>query len=151
METFIWILILVAIVSAIIIASGRNQLPESDPKERVKYSKSEIKSEDSYDFEIVGEASYQSELKQIAGSNPDGVEYYCTATLRAEPSNKYDPNAIKVVIEGKTVGYISRRETSLVHPHLRRGSLTCDAVVVGGWHRGDDDRGHYGVKLDLPI
>jgi hypothetical protein len=25
------------------------------------------------------------------------------------------------------------------------------ALVVGGWDRGGDDTGHFGVKLDLPM
>ena len=29
--------------------------------------------------------------------------------------------------------------------------MTCSALIVGGWDRGPDDQGYFGIKLDLPI
>jgi len=31
-----------------------------------------------------------------------------------EPSNRYDPNAVQVMIEGKVVGYLSRRNAAIL-------------------------------------
>lgn len=28
---------------------------------------------------------------------------------------------------------------------------TYSAKIVGGWDRGGEDKGHFGVKLDLPV
>ena len=55
------------------------------------------------DFPIVGEGSYQPELRRVAKS---GRTF--TAVLMAEPTNPHDPNAIRVCAEGgKTIGYLS--------------------------------------------
>jgi hypothetical protein len=108
-----------------------------------------------YDFEIVGESNYQFELDRICGGMcEDGVEHECIATLIPEPSNPHDANAVKVTIDGKTVGYLSRSNALKYHREMKRlrirgRALKCNAIVVGGWDRGDGDQGHFGVKLDL--
>lgn len=103
-----------------------------------------------YDFEIVGEASYQENLARIAGTSPDGVEHYCEAVLEHQPWNIHDANAVRVKISGLTVGYIRRREAPLVKKLLGHGGAAhCSAVIVGGWNHGALDQGHYGVKLDV--
>ena len=28
---------------------------------------------------------------------------------------------------------------------------TCNALIVGGWNRGEDDRGSFGIKLDISL
>lgn len=103
----------------------------------------------SYDFDIVGEASYQAALESIAGRSDESAEYYCMATLAPEPSNQYDSNAIRVDIDGKTVGYISRNMTGDFHPLLKGRKAQADAVIVGGWDRGSRGSGNFGVKLDI--
>ena len=58
-------------------------------------------------FQVVGESHYQSDLAKIAGGITDeGVHQECAAVLRLEPTNKYDPNAVEVLIAGLRVGYI---------------------------------------------
>jgi hypothetical protein len=108
-----------------------------------------------YDFGIVGESNYQSALDKICGGKcEDGVEHECVATLTPESSNPHDANAIKITIEGRTVGYLSRSDALKFHREMKRlsirgQSVKCDAIVVGGWDRGDNDQGHFGVKLDM--
>ena len=76
------------------------------------------------------------------------------AELTAEPSNKYDKNAVRIDIQGTTVGYIARNEAAEFQSELLKISQSrkarCDAVIVGGWI-DDDSEGHYGVKLNLRI
>lgn len=38
------------------------------------------------------------------------------ATLEPEPTNPHDPNAIKVLVDGRHVGYVPRQDTHLVTP-----------------------------------
>lgn len=106
--------------------------------------------------EVKGEASYQAHLERIAGGrNEHGTNVtYVTALLVPEPTNPYDPSAVRVDIAGGTVGYIPRGETAKFHPVLKRlareGRLaTCRAELTGGWERGPHDRGHIGVRLLL--
>lgn len=54
-----------------------------------------------YNFDIVGEASYQDALDQLAGGKTDaGVHVQKWATLVMEKNNPLDPNAVRVDIEG---------------------------------------------------
>jgi hypothetical protein len=98
------------------------------------------------DFHIVGEASYQPELRRVARS---GRTF--TAVLMAEPTNPHDPNAIRVCAEGgKTVGYLSREYCidykevfALLAAHGHVGA--CRAKLIGGV----GDKKSYGVMLNL--
>lgn len=105
--------------------------------------------------DVVGEASYQDELEDVAGGRTyRGADELKTAVLVPEPSNPYDPNAIRVTIDGVLVGYLSRKNAELVSEYLNglaaQGTLvSCSARVVGGWRRKGGDDGHFGVVLDV--
>lgn len=104
-----------------------------------------------FEFDIVGEGSYQSALRAIAGAKTEeGVEHFCTAVLVLEDDNPHDSKAVRVDIDGRTVGYLSRKHAREYRKQVSRGTMTVPAVIVGGWKRGRGDTGHYGVKLDLP-
>ncbi len=109
-----------------------------------------------YDFEIVGEASYQDALEAICGGRTDwSQEKPVIATLIHEDRNPYDDQAIRVDVEGRTVGYLTRagarqyRKWLAAQGYAGR-TATCSALIVGGWDRDDRGRGHFGIKLDLP-
>lgn len=108
----------------------------------------------SYQYEVVGESHYQDELEDLCGGHSDeGHRVESTAYLIPEPSNPYDPQAIRVVIDRKTVAYLPKRETDQFHSAIRGGQATsasCDAIIVGGW-MGRRGTGHFGVKLDLVL
>lgn len=105
-----------------------------------------------YGFDIVGESRYQDRLQAIAGPRTEeGCDHACTAVLLPEPDNPYDPNAVSVAIDGHVVGYLARSATVVFITALAGASYTaaaCRARIRGGWDRGPDDRGYYGVKLD---
>lgn len=115
-----------------------------------------IRGNGEFDCEVVGESHYQTALERIAGGrSDDGAEHGCTAVLVPEPQNKHDKNAIRVDIDGVTVGYLSRSDARDLGKVLRgKGlggtTLTVNAMIVGGWDRGGGDRGHFGVRLDIP-
>jgi hypothetical protein len=63
--------------------------------------------------------------------------------------------AVRVDVQGQTVGHLSRELARQYRKQLERagyGSTDayCDARIRGGWDRGEGRRGHYGVFLDLP-
>src|SRR4051812_44842181 len=79
----------------------------------------------SYQFDIVGEASYQAALSQIAGgSTKDGHSLECVAILAEEPDNPYDKNAIVVAIGGLIVGYIAKYQAGDYKRALRAAGLS---------------------------
>lgn len=106
-------------------------------------------------YDIVGEASYQDALLQLAGGcTHDGpVRRHFTAQVVREPKNKYDRNAVAVLIGGRCVGYIPANQATRWHPvidQLAAAGLpaTCHAHLTGGWDRGPGDKGTIGVRLD---
>lgn len=105
-------------------------------------------------FPVVGESNFQDNLLRLAGGekSEEGAKIDVTATLTPEPNNPYDKNAIAVYVSKKQVGYLRREDAQTFAEFLRHhdaGSATCSARIVGGWDRGDEDEGHFGVKLSL--
>ncbi len=101
-------------------------------------------------FDIVGEASYQSNLKKIAGPKTKEAKYLTVpALIESEPTNKHDKNALKVTIQGLTVGYLSREEASYIAAKTINPIFKpVMATIVGGW-KDKTSEGQYGVKLLL--
>jgi hypothetical protein len=103
---------------------------------------------------VVGVSHYQEPLLAIVGAAGDErVRQAVTATLEPEPENPHDPNAVKVLVEGRHVGYLSRDDAVRYGPAVRLlrehdRVLACDAVVGG---RGPDaTTDNLGVFLELP-
>jgi len=106
-------------------------------------------------FELVGEASYQDALDRLAGpKGEDAVYLDCSATLIEEPKNPHDKNAVYCLISGLKVGYISRDENLAIKAIIRNrgsdGQLNVNAQIRGGWNRGGEDIGNYGVRIQVP-
>jgi hypothetical protein len=128
-----------------------SQLTESvPPLERVHLARA-----DGFNFEIVGEASYQQALDAICGGKcEEGHNLPVIAQLCFQEDNPFDPNAVVVFIDRKVVGYIPRNLAKTMRDQIlglnpEERPVTCDAQVVGGWMRDSGDEGHYGVKLSL--
>jgi hypothetical protein len=107
--------------------------------------------------EVRGEASFQTELSRIVGGKTAlGHSHPVVAVLFPDDDNKYDPNAIEVVVNEKLVGYIPKelcvKFRELAATAQQRGSfLASQAVIVGGWNRGDGDEGYFGIYLDAAL
>ena len=105
--------------------------------------------------EVVGESYYQDALDAICGGKcEDGHQLLCQAELRPEPHNEYDNHAVGVYVDGRKVGHLSRadakkRQTDLLALRAQGKRPMCGALISGGWLRGPDDEGHYGIRLDL--
>ena len=101
----------------------------------------------SYTYNIVGEQSYQNNLKKIAGSKEEESKFFeCYAKVSSEPFNQYDKNAVKVEINGLLVGYLSRGEAAKLAGKVV--NKTVPAVIDGGW-KDEESTGSYGVKLAI--
>lgn len=100
----------------------------------------------SYEVDVVGESYYQDALKQIANGER---RRRVVAQLVCEKDNPHDTQAVKVLIEGATIGHLSRDMARVHRRQLREAqqpeaSAECEAVVVTG------KDGVSGVYLDLP-
>lgn len=101
----------------------------------------------SYTYNIVGEQSYQNNLKKIAGPKEDKSKFFeCYAKVSSEPFNQYDKNAVKVEINGLLVGYLSKGEAVKLAGKVI--NKTVPAVIDGGW-KDEEGTGSYGVKLAI--
>lgn len=104
---------------------------------------------------IVGESHYQAVLEYICGGRTDdGADEVVIARLVLEDENPYDTQAVRVEIEGHTVGYLSRSDARLYRERLTVAGQPriigqCTARIRGGWDRGPEDRGLFGVYLDI--
>ncbi len=109
-----------------------------------------------YDVDVVDEGRYQDALERIRGRRAGNsrrleVEVF----LVPEDDNPYDSKAVQVLIDGQTVGHLDRVTArsfrkSMSDIGAAGMAAKCKGVVVGGWNRGDGDKGHVGVKIDLP-
>lgn len=103
---------------------------------------------------ISGESFYQNTLIKIFGEpNEKGHYFETTASLIREPTNKYDSNAIKCLINGKLVGHVNREDAETISANLDANKVTkisVDCEVKGGWNRGKRDAGMYGVSVHVP-
>lgn len=104
-------------------------------------------------MEVRGESHYQRALERVAKSrSAPGEPVYTSARLTPE-RNRHDPNAVRVEIDGRKVGYIPKELSAgfrhALKVHEIGGVVQCPAVVRGGRQVG---REYYpfGVRLDLP-
>lgn len=93
------------------------------------------------DMEVSGEAYYREGIAKIfrgLGRNEGGVTMQ-VAQLIPEPDNKYDPNAVRVVVLGQEVGHVPQENSRAVAracKSIGRGNVA--AVSARIWARNDD-------------
>ena len=85
---------------------------------------------------VAGESHYQHALHSLAGSTEGETRLETTAALIPEATNPHDPNAVKVEIEGKLVGYLPRQAAidygpMVKEPAERGRTAVCEAMIAG--------------------
>lgn len=60
------------------------------------------------------------------------------AQLVPEPTNKADPNAVQVIVEGQQIGYVPKEELPIVWQYLRRYSSASVVIYGGPWKQNVD-------------
>lgn len=107
----------------------------------------------SYSLNVVGESNYQDALANIVGGKTvDGHMEYVSAVLVPQPDNAFDANAVMVAIGGDLVGYLDRPTAKMCCDEIFAKGYAgagCNALISGGWDRGGDRVGSFGVKLDV--
>jgi hypothetical protein len=103
---------------------------------------------------VVGESHYQPALRAVTGTAiEEAVEAEHFAELVPEPSNPYDPNAVKVLIDGRKIGHLSRENAVRFGPKIKamaeRGKpLICSCFVGCAPETGNPN---IGVSLQFPV
>jgi hypothetical protein len=160
MIPLIILIIILVFIFYLLFSAKPHQFPNVNPETQKEYKSVSviyIPGPKNYSENIVGEAKYQNNLDYICGGKSyNGHEKYITAYLIQEDDNPYDDQAIRIEINGRIVGYLSRKEAGMYRNHLNKmgysdSIIACDSVIVGGWKRNQKDEGHFGVKLDLPL
>lgn len=104
------------------------------------------------ELNIVGEAAYQGALARLAGpKDADGKHAAFGVTLRCEPANAYDRNAVRVEVMGQLLAYVARAQAALLCPRIAaacNGVIEARGMIVGGWNDGASE-GHYGIRVWL--
>jgi len=116
-----------------------------------------ISGPDKFAFEVMGESYYLKSFERLFGPRQArGIDEERTAHLVLDDANPHDNQAVRVEIEGHQVGHLSRADARQFRAAVIAGGLiqyrrfSCAAAIRGGWDNGDGDKGHYGVRLDLP-
>ena len=104
--------------------------------------------------EVVGESEHQDALLALAGGSRSygGVELDAVAELVHDSD---DPSEVAVLIDDLQVGRLRREDAARFSPTIDEvldggGSVTCQALIRGGWDRGGDNVGLFGVVVLLP-
>lgn len=66
------------------------------------------------------------ELKQIA----DKIEPGSNLLLTAEPTNQYDPNAVRIEFDAFMLGYVPKKFSAMVSGYLTIEPVTCTVLAI---------------------
>jgi hypothetical protein len=112
------------------------------------------KADDSeYNYDVVGESFQRDHLTALIRAHNafESGEIYSTAVLELEPTNPFDPNAVKVVVEGTQVGYIPKFDSPAVTEMVKKsGKSSYEVPVRIGWDTNSPSP-LIGVRLALTV
>lgn len=108
----------------------------------------------SFPMSAVGESFYVEALERICGGRSRaGYDLLRKAIIQLDPTNEYDPNAVKVLVESMHVAHLSREDAARVGGAMRAlgiSSAACAARITGGWRTNQYDEGDFSVRLGIP-
>jgi len=106
-----------------------------------------------YNYDVVGESFQRDHLTALIRAHNafESGEIYSIAVLELEPTNPFDPNAVKVVVEGTQVGYIPKFDSPAVTEMVKKSGKTIYEVPVRiGWDTNSPSP-LIGVRLALTV
>ena len=106
-----------------------------------------------YNYDVVGESFQRDHLTALIRAHDafESGEIYSTAVLELEPTNPFDPNAVKVVVEGTQVGYIPKFDSPAVTEMVKKsGKSSYEVPVRIGWDTNSPSP-LIGVRLALTV
>jgi hypothetical protein len=106
-----------------------------------------------YNYDVVGESFQRDHLTALIRAHNafESGEIYSTAVLELEPTNPFDSNAVKVVVEGTQVGYIPKFDSPAVTQMVKKsGKSSYEVPVRIGWDTNSPSP-LIGVRLALTV
>jgi hypothetical protein len=111
-----------------------------------------VRGDGEFGIHVVGTSHHQDALAALCnGRARKSAHHPCAALIAPEPANPHDLHAVAVSIHGIKIGYLERDAAREFDAALRRfgyDDAACAAMIVGGWDRGEDNQGSFGVRLD---
>ncbi|CAN2189258.1 hypothetical protein MCELANE86_00503 [Candidatus Nanopelagicaceae bacterium] len=106
-----------------------------------------------YNYDVVGESFQRDHLMALVRShNAFSVgEIYGIATLEPEPTNEFDPTAVKVVVEGVQVGYIPKFDSPAVTQMIEKSGKKDMQVPVRIGFDTESPQPLIGVRIALTV
>ena len=109
------------------------------------------------EVEVTGESLHQDELLVLSGGRRTfgGVDLDIEAELVLEFDDPFESVVVAVLVDGMRVGSLLLDDAQRLQPAIEsarrlHGVATCRARIRGGWDRGGEDVGAFGVVLLLP-
>ena len=107
--------------------------------------------ESGYNFDVVGESFQRDHLVALLKKNKviEVGEFATSAMLELEPTNDFDPNAVKVMVDGLQVGYVPKTFSGDVTRMMNdKGVTEFEVPALLGWDI-NNPMPAIGVKLDM--
>ncbi len=113
----------------------------------------EESNDEQYNYDVVGESFQRDHLVALVRNHKafDAGVIYTTATLEPEPTNEFDPTAVKVIIEGTQVGYISKLDSEAVTQMIKRSGNQAYEVPARIGFDADSPQPLIGVSIALTV
>ncbi len=106
---------------------------------------------------VVGESLHQDALLELAGGRRTygGVDLEAVAELELDLDDPVETVVVRVLIEDRGVGRLQLEDAERFRAAVEEavshdGRASCHARIRGGWDRGRDDVGLFGVVVLLP-
>jgi hypothetical protein len=106
-----------------------------------------------YNYDVVGESFQRDHLMSLVRShNAFSIgEIYGIAILEPEPTNEFDPTAVKVLVEGIQVGYIPKFDSPAVTEMVKKTGKSVYEVPVRIGFDTDSPQPLIGVRIALTV
>ena len=107
--------------------------------------------ESGYNFDVVGESFQRDHLVALLKKNKviEVGEFATSAMLELEPTNDFDPNAVKVMVDGLQVGYVPKTFSGDVTRMMNDNGVTeFEVPALLGWDN-NNPMPAIGVRLDM--
>lgn len=146
----IYVLIFSTILALIILRPARTPKPARMNVDPWEFDEVDEDFQQPFQTAIVGESYYKKNFRKLFGDpNADGVDVKTTAALILDDNNPHDPKAVRIEIDDRVVGHLSRDDARRFR-ELHSDSITCPARVRGGWVK-NGKWNDYGVTLDVAL
>lgn len=108
-----------------------------------------------YRVKAVGETGHQAPMALLTRTKSRSGKRKLPATLVLDDHNPFDSQAVRVDIEGLTVGFLARADAQALRANaprlvLQKGCINCNAIIARVTGSGDGAQTYY-VRLDLPV